>query len=98
MAKKLKPKTHGPTMPEGDNPAQVTGPSAEKAVRDYDLVGDVVFDPPMSPDELRRRFKYGVPIEERIAQVERQILAGEDEWEPRASRDADRVDPGSRQG
>ena len=46
------------------------------AERDYDLVGDVVFEPPLPPEELRRRFGYGIPIEELIEQARRQIADG----------------------
>lgn len=54
--------------------------SAHASWLDYDLVGDVVFDPPLSPGELRRRFRFGIPIEERIEQARRQIAEGLDEF------------------
>jgi hypothetical protein len=52
----------------------------DRVLREYGLVGDIVFDPPLPPDELRRRYGFGIPIEERIEQARRQIAEGEDLW------------------
>ena len=49
----------------------------ERAISEYGLVGDVVFDPPLTPDERRQR-GVGIPIEERIEQVRRQLADGID--------------------
>jgi hypothetical protein len=32
----------------------------------YGLVGDIVFDPPLSPEEQRQRYGLGMTMEERI--------------------------------
>ena len=42
---------------------------------EHGLVGDVVFDPPLTPEE-RRQVGVGIPIEERIEQARRQIADG----------------------
>lgn len=49
----------------------------ERAIREHGLVGDVVFDPPLTPEERRQR-GVGIPIEERIEQARRQIADGID--------------------
>jgi hypothetical protein len=49
----------------------------ERAIREHGLVGDVVFDPPLTPEERRQR-GVGIPIEERIEQVRRQFADGID--------------------
>ena len=62
-------------MTDHDSRQQDRPPPAE---REYDLVGDVVCEPPLPPEELPRRFGYGVPIEEHIEQVRRQLADGDD--------------------
>jgi hypothetical protein len=62
-------------MTDHDTEQHALPPPAE---REYDLVGDVVFEPPLPPEELRRRFGYGISIEERLAQVRRQLAEDDD--------------------
>ena len=68
------PRSHGETITD-EALLQI-----DRAIREYGLVGDIVFEPPLPPDELRRRFGYGIPIEERLEQARRQIAEGLDEF------------------
>ena len=72
MAKKLRP---APQL-QGEAITQEALIELDRAIREYGLVGDIVFEPPLPPDELRRRFGYGIPIEERMEQARRQIADG----------------------
>ena len=76
MAKKLT-QTAEPTATTGvaaTNRAQ--GPPCDSSsVTEYGLIDDVVFDPPLMPEERRQR-GIGIPIEERIEQARRQIADG----------------------
>ena len=70
MAKKLNP------HPASAAPSQTTiddGPrdaSTAGTIREYDLIGDVVFEPPLTPEERQRR-GVGVSVEERLERIRR---------------------------
>jgi hypothetical protein len=51
----------------------------DRAIREHGLVGDIVFDPPLSPEEQRRRYGLGMSMEERLELARRQIAEGLDE-------------------
>jgi hypothetical protein len=71
MAKKLiaHTKRTSPSLAVPDEPQVVSAPGA---VREYDLVGDVVFEPPLTPEERHRR-GVGVSIEDRLEQIRRRL-------------------------
>jgi hypothetical protein len=50
----------------------------EQAIREHGLVDDIVFDPPLSPEEQRRRYGRGMSMEERLELARRQLAEGED--------------------
>lgn len=50
----------------------------ENDAPEHGLVGDIYFDPPLPPEELRRRFGIGITWEERLEQAQRQLAEGED--------------------
>jgi hypothetical protein len=52
---------------------------------EYDLVGDIIFDPALSAEELRQRFGIGKTFEERVAEARRQLADAR-----RVSGDSDR--------
>jgi hypothetical protein len=74
MAKKLSTATD-----QGARPASGTEQAAHApAVREYDLVDDIVFDPPLSPEELRRRYGIGISWEERLELARRRLAESKD--------------------
>ena len=72
MAKKLIARTEQNDAAQAIPPVDHPDAAAHPAVPEHGLVGDVVFDPPLTPEE-RRQVGVGIPIEERIEQARRQI-------------------------
>jgi hypothetical protein len=72
MAKKLivRKTPHTATRADDLDTRSFVAPDSEPP--EHGLVGDVVFDPPLTPEERRRR-GIGIPIEERMEQARRQI-------------------------
>ena len=70
MAKKLisQPRASVPTQTADTDGAQTA--ATARTVREYDLIGDVFFDPPLTPEERRRR-GVGVSAKERLEQIRR---------------------------
>ena len=70
QAERRRPVLKSAAVERAEDAPQVTWP-------EYDLVDDVVFEPPLTPEE-RRRVGLDVTPEERLAQVRRQLAAGDD--------------------
>ena len=79
MAKKLISCAEPPDLVIGGPTNDDAPPSPGSPLPEYDLVGDVVFDPPLSPEE--RRLIYGPEMStgERLARARRQIAEGLDQ-------------------
>ena len=77
MAKQVAAQAERP----GSDLASATVDRAEEARQpawpEYDLVNDVVFDPPLTPEE-HRRVGLDITPEERLEQVRRQLAEGND--------------------
>lgn len=70
MAKKLNPQSGAAVPSQTVASGGPTDASLAGTVREYDLIGDVVFEPPLTPEERRRR-GVGVSVEERLEQIRR---------------------------
>ena len=70
MAKKLAAESKVTDARDLIVPSEPVAMSPAESKREYDLIGDVVFDPPLTPEERRRR-AVGVSVEERLEQIRR---------------------------
>ena len=57
-------------------------PASDVPLPEYDLVGDIIFDPPLSAEELQQRYGLGMTMEERIKRARRHDC---EEQEPASS-------------
>ena len=62
---------------QSDVPIREAAPSLAPPVEEHGLVGDVVFEPPLTAAERRRR-RVGVPLAERLKQARHQLAEGKD--------------------
>jgi hypothetical protein len=78
VAKKVIPQTASTDTAEAAGPNDGSPLVNESPRLDYDLVGDIVFDPPLTPEEQRRIVGLGMSMEERLEQARRRLAEGEE--------------------
>ena len=78
MAKKLIPQTEPSDTAEVVSSNGGSLPDTATPALEYDLVGDILFHPPLTPEEQRRMYGLGMSMEERLEQARRQLSEGDD--------------------